>query len=546
MRDLFLTARSFIKRLTAFLRYRKATHDMNERYPDASVEEIQREDTCIICREEMRPWSVTNPADPPVVPADGAVQPPVARPRVTPMVNERSRPKKLPCGHVLHLGCLKSWLERQQVCPTCRRPVVVNARPPQGQAQQPGQGAQAAVAGRGAPADAGAQPQPPVGQPNGNVRMINFGPFRFAFGQGNLQDFAQQRFPPAQPGQQNAPAGRMYGLELGFPRLQPQPPGAASTANGAASSIQAQLVDLEQQITQELLQLRLNQQELQIVTQLQAQLARLRSLRQNNPTGQPVGAVPHMPQMAPTVNALPLPAFSSPAVRMQQHGAVPGTSAIPSGSSDLPPGVAIPEGWTLLPLQRLDPALMGPPYDRMLSQIAVGQTTISGGAHAPAPGIPATGSAFPVVPRSASNVTQEAPVTPTAPTATSDEQPGPSSRAVPWGQLAGNPEPLDRPETPEPLPNWGASQMFGSSSSSRPQTASAHTDTDVTSSKSNPTGTEAVPSVLVPTEPVNPSTSNANGSVADHGRENENGEAPEHMGKGKARAAFVEDSNDEC
>src|ERR1700730_1856326 len=115
MRDLFLTARSFIKRLTAFLRYRKATHDMNERYPDATVEEIQREDTCIICREEMRPWSVTNPAEPPdpaplaglpaappaappvafvaappePVPVGLAHQPPQTRPRATPVLNER-------------------------------------------------------------------------------------------------------------------------------------------------------------------------------------------------------------------------------------------------------------------------------------------------------------------------------------------------------------------------------------------------------------------------------------------------------------------------
>src|SRR5258706_14072649 len=44
-RDLFLTARSFAKRLTAFIKYRNATKDMNRRYPDATVEEIQREDT---------------------------------------------------------------------------------------------------------------------------------------------------------------------------------------------------------------------------------------------------------------------------------------------------------------------------------------------------------------------------------------------------------------------------------------------------------------------------------------------------------------------
>ena len=40
MRDLFVTSRSFIKRLTAMLRYRNATRDMNAKYPDATQEEI--------------------------------------------------------------------------------------------------------------------------------------------------------------------------------------------------------------------------------------------------------------------------------------------------------------------------------------------------------------------------------------------------------------------------------------------------------------------------------------------------------------------------
>ena len=33
---------------------------MNARYPDATSEEVAREDVCIICREEMRPWQQSN------------------------------------------------------------------------------------------------------------------------------------------------------------------------------------------------------------------------------------------------------------------------------------------------------------------------------------------------------------------------------------------------------------------------------------------------------------------------------------------------------
>lgn len=28
--------------------------------------------------------------------------------------------KKLPCGHIFHTTCLRSWFQRQQTCPTCR------------------------------------------------------------------------------------------------------------------------------------------------------------------------------------------------------------------------------------------------------------------------------------------------------------------------------------------------------------------------------------------------------------------------------------------
>jgi E3 ubiquitin-protein ligase synoviolin len=49
------------------------------------------------------------------------------------------RNKKLGCGHVFHLHCLRSWLERQQNCPICRRSVVPpSATPPP--APRPAQG----------------------------------------------------------------------------------------------------------------------------------------------------------------------------------------------------------------------------------------------------------------------------------------------------------------------------------------------------------------------------------------------------------------------
>ncbi|KYQ93374.1 hypothetical protein DLAC_06051 [Tieghemostelium lacteum] len=87
IRQLFLSIRTFCRRLQDILQYQNI---MNERFPDATEEELENTDKiCIVCREDM----LTG--------------------------------KKLPCGHILHLHCLRSWLERQQTCPICRANVII-------------------------------------------------------------------------------------------------------------------------------------------------------------------------------------------------------------------------------------------------------------------------------------------------------------------------------------------------------------------------------------------------------------------------------------
>ncbi|KAF9006773.1 hypothetical protein BDZ89DRAFT_1079646, partial [Hymenopellis radicata] len=142
VRDIYFTARSFVTRLKALRRYQTATRNMDERYPNATPEEMAASDhTCIICREEM------------ILPAQGAQQAATEGPNTT--------PKKLPCGHIFHFHCLRSWLERQQSCPTCRRTVLETNPPnrPTGTEQPERQ-----AAGVGA----GAAPQPNPAAQNGN------------------------------------------------------------------------------------------------------------------------------------------------------------------------------------------------------------------------------------------------------------------------------------------------------------------------------------------------------------------------------------------
>lgn len=101
IRELYETFRSFRIRIADYIRYRKVTSNMDERFPDATPEELNTSDaTCIICREEM----VTA--------------------------------KKLLCGHLFHVHCLRSWLERQNTCPTCRALVVPSENGQRGPGRQ--------------------------------------------------------------------------------------------------------------------------------------------------------------------------------------------------------------------------------------------------------------------------------------------------------------------------------------------------------------------------------------------------------------------------
>ncbi|KAF7100812.1 hypothetical protein CFC21_102271 [Triticum aestivum] len=127
IRELYETFRNFRIRISDYVRYRKVTSNMNERFPDATPDELDASDvTCIICREEM------------------------------------TTAKKLLCGHLFHVHCLRSWLQRQHTCPTCRAPIIPPDNGRAASAQQ--HGAQPGVQpGTGTPSSGGA--------PTENVNM---------------------------------------------------------------------------------------------------------------------------------------------------------------------------------------------------------------------------------------------------------------------------------------------------------------------------------------------------------------------------------------
>ncbi|CAG8444135.1 3736_t:CDS:2, partial [Scutellospora calospora] len=150
IRDVYVTLRSFLQKCGDLVRYRRATRNMNERYPNATNDELERlsDRTCIICREEMVAAAIIN--------NNNAVQEDIdGRPQARQGNNGLADvPKKLPCGHIFHFHCLRSWLERQQSCPTCRRPVLSEQQPTPTQPQP-----------RPIPARHNNGPQPPQPQP---------------------------------------------------------------------------------------------------------------------------------------------------------------------------------------------------------------------------------------------------------------------------------------------------------------------------------------------------------------------------------------------
>ncbi|PWY89322.1 hypothetical protein BO70DRAFT_359603 [Aspergillus heteromorphus CBS 117.55] len=334
LRDVVVTIRSFGRRIMDFMRYRNATRDMNDRYPDATAEEVAREEVCIICREEMTAW-----------PQPGAAAQQRGR------VSERLRPKKLPCGHILHFACLRSWLERQQNCPTCRRPVIAGPRPRgAGDAgnQAPGNGAggQQNMAG-------GNQALGQDGQADGlpRARVYQFGPFRIGFGAGrgdlfhNLhQQIHQGNAPLPQVNNADAPNARQIGFGFGFGRpppvatAQPAPP-PPSTAN-----MRNQLQQMEQQITQEIDSLRVTADQLRIVRLLQTELQRLRTLQPNSPVPQS-NLFPGSPTLASPTSSFTM---------RRQFVSDPQARLMEAGDTRLPEGLSLPAGWTLTPLHTPD------------------------------------------------------------------------------------------------------------------------------------------------------------------------------------------------
>uniref|UniRef100_A0A1I8C231 E3 ubiquitin-protein ligase hrd-1 n=1 Tax=Meloidogyne hapla TaxID=6305 RepID=A0A1I8C231_MELHA len=170
IRPFYLTVKSFRKAVNDVILSRRAINAMNNLFPLATAQDLAESDnTCIICREEM---------------------------------TVESGVKKLPCNHIFHPNCLRSWFQRQQTCPTCRTDVLAATRRPNGllpghQQQQPG-------------------------VMNGMPANMFQAPFHFQFQFGGAQQQRPQQQQPTPFAQQQQQQQIPPFMPFGFPMFPPQ------------------------------------------------------------------------------------------------------------------------------------------------------------------------------------------------------------------------------------------------------------------------------------------------------------------------------------
>lgn len=104
IQGVFSSARETYKEFKKLLSFIELSKRLDSQLADASEEDLQSDNLCTICRDDMHSIDEYER---------------VFQKKISP----RRKPKKIGCGHILHMGCLKDWLERSDNCPLCRRKV---------------------------------------------------------------------------------------------------------------------------------------------------------------------------------------------------------------------------------------------------------------------------------------------------------------------------------------------------------------------------------------------------------------------------------------
>lgn len=96
--------------IVALKKIRQNNRQLDDKLPNLTAADLVNHDNiCIVCMDDLVHMREEEAEEDFVV----------TQAKIDNM-SKAKRPKKLPCGHMLHLSCLKNWMERSQTCPICR------------------------------------------------------------------------------------------------------------------------------------------------------------------------------------------------------------------------------------------------------------------------------------------------------------------------------------------------------------------------------------------------------------------------------------------
>lgn len=118
IKDIIWDLMSLYKEITSLWKIYKNNRQLDDKLPNIEIADlVDHDNICIVCMDDL----VTIPSGKTLKIDEDSAEKQVLLTQVDiDNVKKFKRPKKLPCGHMLHLSCLKNWMERSQTCPICR------------------------------------------------------------------------------------------------------------------------------------------------------------------------------------------------------------------------------------------------------------------------------------------------------------------------------------------------------------------------------------------------------------------------------------------
>lgn len=120
IKDIIWDIVALYKGTTELYKIFKNNSQLDDKLPNIDVYDlVEHDNVCIVCMDDLVhiPSNKCVSVDDKEAIAKGKT--PLEQSDID-SIKRTKKPKKLPCGHMLHLQCIKNWMERSQTCPICR------------------------------------------------------------------------------------------------------------------------------------------------------------------------------------------------------------------------------------------------------------------------------------------------------------------------------------------------------------------------------------------------------------------------------------------